>query len=717
MNLLEQLYGSFQMWLNTQSEMEILIFALVVIMITGTFGGLLAKRLKQPLLLGYILAGVFVGIAFKAGFGAAATVALDSLANIGVALLLFSMGLEFEKKDIIPIRNVAVWGTFSQVAFTLVASTGIAWCLNRYQPGLFDGWPSMMIFGAAFVSTSTAVVLKTLTARGQMNTLSSKVMIGMSIVQDLTVIPLFLLISKLGSVSPDGGSAWFETVKPLLYGGLFMVLIMTVGARYMPGFLKFVSARNVKELFLLAAISCALLAGILADAMQLSFSFGAFLAGIALSDSAFGKKVIGDMMPVRDLFAMIFFVSIGMMLDCEFLIRYFPVVLLVMLATSLSRTVFLAVVTWFSGYRNVIPVAMFFGMFATSEIAFVLIQLASSEKLISEGVHSLILCAVVCSMIAGPFVDGLTSGVYAFLRRTIWKNGTLNTITMPVPDLKDHVVIAGGEQIGRSVAVLFKRLGIPCLLIEPSYRAYYAAVKEELYCIFGEPAQEVILETAGLSRAKMLLAAAPVFSANHDVVSRAKKMYPDLPVITCADSQDELELLFECGVFDIIQPKFEAVLEMTRHALLRLQVSALEIQNYVDSVHHEHYKPVREDVRDEAMMRNLRRFTGLLTLNWVKLQEDSPVAEKTIAASQIRSRTGVSVVGVLHHGKAIITNPGPDHVLHAGDLLALIGTREQFEEFEKLLACRGCTSATPVAAELAAETQEDISQQTNTKES
>ena len=255
------------------------------------------------------------------------------------------------------------------------------------------------------------------------------------------------------------------------------------------------------------------------------------------------------------------------------------------------------------------------------------------------------------------------------------------------------------------------------MLIEPSYRAYYAAVKEELYCIFGEPAQEVILETAGLSRAKMLLAAAPVFSANHDVVSRAKKMYPDLPVITCADSQDELELLFECGVFDIIQPKFEAVLEMTRHALLRLQVSALEIQNYVDSVHHEHYKPVREDVRDEAMMRNLRRFTGLLTLNWVKLQEDSPVAEKTIAASQIRSRTGVSVVGVLHHGKAIITNPGPDHVLHAGDLLALIGTREQFEEFEKLLACRGCTSATPVAAELAAETQEDISQQTNTKES
>lgn len=102
MNLLEQLYGSFQMWLNTQSEMEILIFALVVIMITGTFGGLLAKRLKQPLLLGYILAGVFVGIAFKAGFGAAATVALDSLANIGVALLLFSMGLEFEKKILFP---------------------------------------------------------------------------------------------------------------------------------------------------------------------------------------------------------------------------------------------------------------------------------------------------------------------------------------------------------------------------------------------------------------------------------------------------------------------------------------------------------------------------------------------------------------------------------------------------------------------------------------
>lgn len=699
--LLKELHSSFQMWLSAQSEMEILIFALVVIMITGTFGGLLAKRLKQPLLLGYILAGAFVGIAFKAGFGNAATVALDSLANIGVALLLFSMGLEFEKKEIVPIRNVAVWGSLAQVAFTLIAGTGIAWCLNQMQPELFFGFPSMMIFAVAFVSTSTAVVLKTLTARNQMNTLSSKVMIGMSIVQDLTVIPLFLVISKLGTVS-EGGSVWLETLNPLLYGGVFMALIMTVGARYMPAFLKYVSSKNIKELFLLAAISCALLAGLLADAMQLSFSFGAFLAGIALSDSAFGKKVIGDMMPVRDLFGMIFFVSIGMMLDFDFLLEYWFEVLLVMILTSLSRTVFLSLVTWFSGYRNVIPVAMLFGMFATSEIAFVLIQLAKTENLITPEVHALILCVVVCSMIAGPFVDGLTSRVYALLRRTIWKNGTMNTIQMPLPELKDHVVIAGGENIGRSVASLFKRLGIPCLLIEPSYRAYHAAIREGLYCIFGEPAQEVILETAGLSRARMLLAASSSFDANHEVVKQTKSMYPDLPVITCADSQDELELMFECGVFDIVQPKFEAVLEMTRHALQKLQVSALEIQNYVDSVHYEHYKPLRDEISgDEAMARNMRRFTGLIELNWIKLQPDSAVAGKTIAVSRIRSTTGVSIVGILHKGEKIITNPGPDHVLCAGDLLALIGTHEQFEQFESVLACHGCTSATPAAAEQA----------------
>ncbi|MBO5959803.1 MAG: cation:proton antiporter, partial [Lentisphaeria bacterium] len=292
--MLEELSTILTRYWNGLSTTEMLVAALIIIVIAGMIGGMIAKKLHQPLLLGYILAGVFVGIAYKASFGDNANAALDSLANIGVALLLFSMGMEFEKRDLIPIRKIAIWGTLSQVAFTFAAGAGIAWILNSLT-GWFEQFVTMFLFATAFVSTSTAVVLKTLGSRGQMGTLSSKVMIGMSIVQDLTVIPMFMILSKLGNLS-DG--IW-AAVSPLLFGAVFMALMMTVGAKYLPYVLRWVAKTNTKELFLLAVTGIALGAGFIADMMQVSFSFGAFLAGIALSDSAYGKKAISELMPVR----------------------------------------------------------------------------------------------------------------------------------------------------------------------------------------------------------------------------------------------------------------------------------------------------------------------------------------------------------------------------------------------------------------------------------
>ena len=319
---------------------QMLVTALLVIVLTGLVGGMIVRKLRQPLILGYILAGVVVGIFFKAGFGQAANAALDSLANIGVALLLFAMGLEFSRKDIAPIKGIAVWGTLAQVAFTFLAATGVAYAVDR-TTGWFPSWTGRLVFGAAFVSTSTAVVLKTLTGKGVAGALSGRVMIGMSIVQDLTVIPLMLLATKLGDLSGGVGAA----LGQLAAGGLGMALILFVGSRFLPDVLKAAARQSVRELYLLAALAIALGAGYAAQWMNLSFSFGAFLAGIALSESPYGKKALYELVPVRDLFAMLFFVSIGMMLDAGYLAEHFVLVALIVAATALSRTVFLAAIT------------------------------------------------------------------------------------------------------------------------------------------------------------------------------------------------------------------------------------------------------------------------------------------------------------------------------------------------------------------------------------
>lgn len=689
---LEILRNAVSGYWNGLSQPEMLATSLIAVVITGLIGGLLAKKLRQPLLLGYILAGVFAGIAYQ-GFGPDATATLASLANIGVALLLFTMGLEFEKKDLRPIRNVAVWGTLSQVVFTLFAGAGIAWLLNRTD-GIFATWSAMLVFGTAFVSTSTAVVLKTLTSRGQMTRLSSKVMIGMSIVQDLTVIPLFMIVSSLSDFS--GGLT--NALKPLVLGALFMVLMLTIGARYIPLLLKFVAKFNSRELFLLAVTGVALGGGQIADCMEVSFSFGAFLVGIALSDSDFGKKALGEMVSVRDLFAMLFFVSIGMMLDTGFLLGHWKTVLAVMLATSLSRTLFLGIVTWCSGYRNVIPVAMFFGMIPTSEIAFVVIQLARQEGVFGEEVYSLVLCAVVCSMLVGPLMDSLTSPVYSLFRKTIWKNSLVaHNVTLPPPDLADHVIVAGGDNIARSIAYLLEQRGLPYLIIENSYNAYQKARGEHLMCLYGEPQQEVILRAAGIEHARLLLAASPSFRENLEVIKMANKLHPDIPVVTRADAPDEVELLHDdCRVFEIVQPKFEAGLEMTRQALLRLKVSAVEIQNYMDSVRFDHYKPLRDGMSEASMADDLRSFTGLVALNWIRIPENSPLVGRAIAESRIRSITGVSVVGVMRD-RRFISNPSPNLTFSPGDILAVIGESDQNACFERM--CGSELADTPAAAE------------------
>ncbi len=650
---------------------ENLVTALILIVLTGLIGGLIMKKLNQPLILGYIIAGVLVGAPYRAFFSDQAYLALQALANIGVALLLFSMGLEFSKSDIKPISKVAVWGALLQVAITFVFCFGIGFIL-KLPP------VTAALFGTAFVSTSTAVILKTLGSRNKMGTLSSRVMIGMSIVQDLTVVPMMVLVCNLNKLN----EGWMAVVEPIALGGTFMVIMMVLGPRVVPALLKIVAKWNSKELFLLAVTVLGLGIGYISEMMQASFSFGAFLAGIVLSDSDYGKKALYELMPVRDLFSMLFFVSIGMLLEWSFLIENFWIVIIAMIVTSLSRTAVLAVITKLYGYRNVIPVAMLFGMFATSEIAFVVIQTGTQTGIFSEKVASLVLCVVVCSMLCGPVIDGLTGPVYDLLRRTIWKS-PINTITIPEPSLRDHVIIAGSGPVVRSIADLLGRLQLPYLIIDSEHHSFQENQKAKLVSIYGDPQQEVILRAAGIDNAKILIASAAGFSENLATIRMARELHPALPIVTRADSEEEVTMLHGYNIYEIVQPKLEAGLELTRQALLRMEVPAVEIQNYLDEVRFDHYKALYQGQLDYKLLSRLRSFIGIVELNWVLLPEHSTLVGQTLKSSKVRGITGVLVVGVMRAGH-FTSNPQPDFEFKPGDMVAAIGTASQRKAFGEL---------------------------------
>jgi len=646
---------------------------LIMIVIAGLFGGLLARKFHQPIIIGYILAGVAVG-PYTVGATVVEIKQVEGLAEIGVALLLFSLGLEFSLSSLKPIFKMAVWGTLLQVAVTFAGGLLIGHLMHwSLTPSLW--------FAVAFVSTSTAVVLKTLTSQGQLGTLCSQVMLGVSIIQDLTVIPLMILLLNL---SKNQGDHW-QSLTPLLTGILFVLFVLLAVARLAPWLLKHVAQRNSQELFLLCVTGLALGIGYISQLLGLSLAFGAFLTGLVLSDSDYSKKALSELVPVRDLFALLFFVSVGMLLDPRFLFRHWGTIVLLMLAANFCRSGVLAIISRLMGYRNVIPLAMLLGMLPASEIAFVVIMLGLSAGVIDQNTYSLILSIVILSMIVGPIMSGLTDPVYSLLKRYRRKN-VFETINLPTEGLYHHIVITGGSLAAEHIARLLQKLELPYILIEANHHFFMEAKRNGLCAIFGDSRQETILNAAIMRKARLLLITSGGLNENVEIIRNARHINPDIAVITQAEGDEEIEILKKLNITELIQPDFEAGLEMTRQALLKLDLPPLEIQNYLDEVRRRQYAPIYQDVADDAnrdLLEQLRSAMGMLDLCWVMVPPNSPLDNVSLGQSRIRSRTGVSVVGVMRNG-IFTSNPTAEFKIQAHDYLSLLGTTDQRCRFEEL---------------------------------
>jgi len=323
---------------------------IAIIVVAALIGGLIAQRLKQPLILGYVLAGIVVG-PHTGGVTIGETHNIELLAEIGIALLLFALGLEFSFHSLRPVRAVALLGTPLQMALTIVFG---------YEIGQWLGYnPVQSLWIGSLISlSSTMVILKTLMIRGLMGTLSGRVMIGMLIVQDLAVIPLMIILPELSH--PEAGLplvAW-ATLKALV----FLALMVLVGTRMIPGLLIYISRWNSRELFLLSVTAIGLGVGYMTYLFGLSFAFGAFAAGMVLSESEYSHQALSDIVPLRDIFGLIFFVTVGMLLDPAFLWLHLKEILLLVVAILVGKGLIFALVVRFFGYRNVIPLAVGLGL-------------------------------------------------------------------------------------------------------------------------------------------------------------------------------------------------------------------------------------------------------------------------------------------------------------------------------------------------------------------
>ena len=635
----------------------------IIFLIVVSFGcGLLLLRLGQPVILGYIAAGVILGP--HTGGGTVSNIhEIERLAEIGVALLLFALGLEFSLKDLKPVKKVALLGTPIQIVLTIALGFAIGW---------LSGWPwkDALWLGACISLSSTMVILKTLMNQGWLGTLSSKVMIGMLTAQDLAVVPMLIVLPQLNDPAVGMSTLGFAALKAAAFVGGMLVF----GTKLLPRLLGHIAKLGSRELFLLAIAAIGLGVGYATHLVGLSFAFGAFVAGMVLNESDYGHQALADIIPLRELFGLLFFASVGMLLDPVFLWEHLTDVLMLVAVVGCGKALIFAGVARLFSYGNVIPLAVGLGLFQVGEFSFVLATLGVSTNAIGGELYALILNTAILTMVLTPFVSAQTARLYA-LRKRFFKREPLETRNIPETGLHEHAVIVGGGRVGARIAFALKGFGLPQVVVELDHRRVEATHAAGIPVVYGDATHAIVLEAADISNARLLVLTTPDMVTSQAIIVTAKGRNKGLNVVARTSDPSFLPVFKELGVSGVVLPEFEASLELTREALLHFPIPVTDIQQRTEALRRELFAPLFGNGQGHKTLAQLRAAERQFDLQWVSLQADSALVSRSIGEAEIRKTTGASVVAIIR-GDHLIPNPDAGCRFQPGDLVAVIGTDE-----------------------------------------
>ncbi|HEX2083608.1 MAG TPA: YbaL family putative K(+) efflux transporter [Xanthomonadaceae bacterium] len=486
--------------------------------------GLLAQRLKLSPLVGYLLAGVLAG-PFTPGFVADQTLA-PQIAEIGVILLMFGVGLHFSLRDLMAVRAIAVPGAIAQIA----VATLMGWALARWL-----GWShgAGLMFGLALSVASTVVLLRALEERRLLESDQGRIAVGWLIVEDLAMVLALVLVpalsGALGGVAPQGGHGIFATLGlTLLKVAAFVAIMLLVGRRVVPWVLERVAGTGSRELFTLCVLALAM--GIAFGAAELfgvSFALGAFFAGMLLNESEFGHKAADESLPLRDAFAVLFFVSVGMLFDPSILIEHPLEVLATFLIIVLGKS---------------LPISA--SLAQIGEFSFILAGLGLSLQILPQGGHDLVLAGALLSIVANPL---LFAALDRYLARVAAREVVVPDELKPPLDISGHAIVVGYGRVGEQLALLLRERGVPVAVVVDTEHRAEAAREAGFPTVRGNAANPRVLEEAAPAEATLAVFAIPYALEAGETIQRLKQINPDITVLARAHSDAEVKHLLAHG--------------------------------------------------------------------------------------------------------------------------------------------------------------------------
>ncbi len=664
-----------------------LITDMVTVLTAATVGGYGASRLGQPVLLGYLLGGTIVG---PAGLHWVDTNGdIQVLAEVGVALLLFALGVEFSLKELLRVRNIALGGGVLQITLTIALGAALT---------LSTGWvqtlPQGIFLGAVLSLSSTAVVLKSLLERNEVPTLHGQIMLALLVVQDLGLGPMLAILPVLSQPPEILGEALIGALGKVL---IFMGAAALAGKYVIPWVVRLLARTGSQELFLLGILVICLGIALFSHQLGLGVAMGAFVAGLMISNVEYADHALDRVLPMRDVFATVFFASIGLLIDPVFLWHNIGVLLGLVMVVMVGKAVLVTAIVKLFGYPFKTAFTVGLGINQIGEFSFVLAGVAQSQDIFAPRLYNLILGTTAATLLITPFLMKMTPRLIQSMERIDWLARFLEFSPPPKffgleESLHNHVVVVGYGRVGQTLVRMLYFQGYQVLVIDSNEAALQTLRERQIPYLFGDASSLLVLEKAQLHRAKALAIALPDPIATRLTLNRALSLVPELDVTVRAHVKDEIEALYQLGAQEVVQPEFEAALEMGAHMLLQLGDSAYEVQQVVQRYRTGHYREIVPERAEYWNLNQLELVTEGLKHEWYEVFLESPLQGITLAEANLRRRTGATIMAI-DRQKRLYQYPTGDMALRVSDRLLVVGSPAEHLAFQAMLKGQESSSA------------------------
>lgn len=644
----------------------VVIFLLSIVVISA------CHRIRIPSIVAFLITGIVCG---PYGFGLVNAVhEVEILAEIGVVLLLFSIGMELSISELIRLRKPVFIGGTAQVLLTILVFWGIsvAYGTSSYE-GIFAGFLVAL--------SSTAIVLKLLQQKAQMDSPHGRMSLSILIYQDLVIVPMMLAIPFLAGTNNESPS-WDLLLTGLRTLGIIAAIFL-LARKAVPWILRRIVRTRSRELFLITTLGICLSIAFLTSKMGLSLSLGAFLAGLIMSESEYSHSALEGVMPFKDVFTSLFFISVGMLLNTQFFFNHLIEVGSLILVVLVVKALIIIVVVKLLGYPLRPAILSGLALCQIGEFSFVLAKAGLDQGLITNEAYQVFLDSSIMTMVITPFLIAGSPAIAGFFSRILSGKAPQETENdaclqggSSCNQLEDHLVIIGFGIGGKHLARAAKMAGIQYHILEmnPDTVRAYSQKGEPIY--HGDATHHAVLEFLRVKHARILAIVISDPTAVRSITATARRMAPNLHILVRTRFLNEVMPLKELGASDVIPEEFETSIEIFTRVLARYLVPRKDIEHLVNDIRSENYDMLRRLDTTMASLNTLAQQLEQIEINAITVEEGSALVGKSLLEANLRQQAGINVVAV-KRGAEVEANPSADFRLESGDIAYVLGEQSQ----------------------------------------